>query len=66
MAAGGMMMARGSRATGGTTMVTGDGWHDDGRHNNGKGQKEAAAPPPLAYQPQHHCENPYKSRQGLI
>ena len=35
--------------------------HNDGRHDNGKGQKEAAAPPP-AYQPQHHCENIYKSR----
>ena len=47
----------------------GDGRHDDGdwRHNDGrlddgKGQKEAAAPPPPAYQPQHHRENVYKSR----
>ena len=36
--------------------------HDDGRHNDGKGRKEAAASPPAAYQPQHHCENVYKSR----
>jgi hypothetical protein len=35
--------------------------HDDGRHNNGKGQKEAAAPPPAAYQRQYHCENSQKT-----
>jgi len=54
----------------------GDGRHDDGdwRHDNGdgphdhgKGQKAAAVPPPPAYQPQHHCEHIYKSRQlGLF
>jgi len=45
----------------------GDWRHDNGRHNDGKGQKEAAAPPPPAYQWQHHCEHIYKSRQlGLI
>jgi hypothetical protein len=31
----------------------GDWRHDDGRLDDGKGQKEAAAPPPPAYQPQH-------------
>ena len=36
--------------------------HNDGRLDDGKGQKEAAAPPPPAYQPQHHPENVYKSR----
>ena len=89
-ATGGTTTARGSRASGGTTMATGgtthdngrhdDGkgqqgdkrqddsdWrHDDGRHDNGKGQKEAAVSPPPAYQPQHHRENVYKSRLGLI
>jgi len=40
----------------------GDWRHDDWRHDNGKGQKEAAEPPPPAYQPQHHRENVYKSR----
>jgi hypothetical protein len=39
-----------------------DGRHDDGRHNDGKGPKEAAAAPPPAYQWQHHRENVYKSR----
>jgi len=52
---GGMTMAKGSKATSGTA----DG---DGRHGDGKGQKEAARPPPPAYQLQHHGENVYKSR----
>jgi hypothetical protein len=45
------------------------GWrHDDKRHDHDKGQKEALALPPPAYQPQqHHRENVYKTRQlGLI
>jgi len=45
----------------------GDWWHGDERHNDGKGQKAAAPPLPPAYQPQHHREHIYKSRQlGLI
>ena len=42
----------------------GDWRHNDGWHDDGKGQKEAAAPPPPAYQPQHHRENVYKSRHS--
>ena len=32
-------MARGSRATGGTTMATGGTTHDNGRHDDGKGRQ---------------------------
>ena len=42
----------------------GDGWYEDGRHDDGKGQKEAAAAPPV-YQPQHHRQNVNTSPDNL-